>query len=57
MTVTPGLRHLIQTGARPEQLLFEGMKNGALRTLRQDGLHKVLSGATTLEEVRANSNV
>ena len=57
MTVTPGLRHMIQTGARPEQLLFEGIKNGALRTLRQDGIHKVLSGVTTLEEVHANSNV
>jgi len=28
-----------------------------LRTLRQDGIHKVLSGLTTIEEVRANSNV
>ncbi|MDP3616345.1 MAG: ATPase, T2SS/T4P/T4SS family, partial [Rhodoferax sp.] len=56
MTVTPGLRHLIQTGARPDQLLFEGMQHGAMRTLRQDGIYKVLGGQTTIEEVRANSN-
>jgi type II secretory ATPase GspE/PulE/Tfp pilus assembly ATPase PilB-like protein len=57
LMVTPGLRHLIQTAARPEQLQFEGMQNGRLRTLRQDGILKVLSGLTTIEEVRANSNI
>ena len=56
LLVTPGLRHLIQTGGRTEQLLFEGVQNGHLRTLRQDGILKVLSGLTTIEEVRANSN-
>ncbi len=57
MLVTPGLRRLIQTGARPEQLQLEGMQHGSLRTLRQDGILKVLSGLTSIEEVRANSNV
>ncbi|MFZ4479957.1 MAG: ATPase, T2SS/T4P/T4SS family [Rhodoferax sp.] len=57
MLVTPGLRRLIQTGARPEQLQFEGMQHGSLRTLRQDGICKVLSGLISIEEVRANSNV
>jgi type II secretory ATPase GspE/PulE/Tfp pilus assembly ATPase PilB-like protein len=57
MVVTPGLRRLIQTGSRPEQLQVEGMQNGALRTLRQDGIYKVLSGLISIEEVRANSNV
>ncbi len=57
LMVTPGLRHLIQTAARPEQLQFEGMQNGHLHTLRQDGILKVLSGLTTIEEVRANSNI
>ncbi|WP_296499439.1 ATPase, T2SS/T4P/T4SS family [Rhodoferax sp.] len=56
MMVTPGLRRLIQTGARPEQLQLEGMQHGHLRTLRQDGIYKVLGGQTTIEEVRANSN-
>jgi type II secretory ATPase GspE/PulE/Tfp pilus assembly ATPase PilB-like protein len=57
LLVTPGLRHLIQTGGRPEQLQFEGMQNGFMRTLRQDGILKVLGGQTTIEEVRANSNI
>ncbi len=57
MLVTPALRRLIQTGARPEQLQFEAMQHGFLRTLRQDGIHKVLSGLTSIEEVRANSNI
>jgi type II secretory ATPase GspE/PulE/Tfp pilus assembly ATPase PilB-like protein len=56
MTITPGLRRLIQTGARPEQLQLEAIQNGQLRTLRQDGICKVLSGHTSIEEVRANSN-
>ena len=57
LMVTPGLRHLIQTGGRTEQLLFEGVKNGQMRTLRQDGILKVLGGLTSIEEVRANSNI
>ena len=57
LLVTPGLRHLIQTGGRPEQLQFEGMQNGFMRTLRQDGILKVLGGQSTIEEVRANSNI
>jgi type II secretory ATPase GspE/PulE/Tfp pilus assembly ATPase PilB-like protein len=57
MMVTPALRRLIQTGDRPDQLQFEAMQHGSLRTLRQDGIHKVLSGLTSIEEVRANSNV
>ena len=57
LMVTPGMRHLIQTGARTEQILFEGVKNGHMRTLRQDGIRKVLGGLTTIEEVRANSNI
>ena len=57
MLVTPGLRRLIQTGARSEQLQYEGMAQGQLLTLRQDGICKVLSGLTSIDEVRANSNV
>jgi type II secretory ATPase GspE/PulE/Tfp pilus assembly ATPase PilB-like protein len=57
LMVTPALRRLIQTGDRPDQLQFEAMQHGSLRTLRQDGIYKVLSGLTTIEEVRANSNV
>ena len=49
------LRHLIQTGARAEQLQHAAMAEG-MRTLRQDGIEKVLSGATAIAEVRAVSN-
>jgi type II secretory ATPase GspE/PulE/Tfp pilus assembly ATPase PilB-like protein len=55
MMVTPGLRHLIQTGARAEELQRHALGDG-MRTLRQDGIEKVLAGVTTIEEVRAGSN-
>jgi type II secretory ATPase GspE/PulE/Tfp pilus assembly ATPase PilB-like protein len=55
LTVSKGVRHLIQTGGRAEQILHLAMGEG-LRTLRQDGIEKVLAGITTIEEVRATSN-
>jgi type II secretory ATPase GspE/PulE/Tfp pilus assembly ATPase PilB-like protein len=54
MMVSRGLRRLIQTGGRVEELQKEALGNG-MRTLRQDGIEKVLSGVTTIEEIRANS--
>ena len=54
MMVTRGLRHLIQTGQRADELQRHAMGDG-MRTLRQDGIEKVLAGVTTIEEVRANS--
>ncbi len=57
MIITPGLRRLIQTGARSEQMQHEAMQQGHLLTLRQDGIRKVLAGLTSIEEVRANSNL
>ena len=54
-TVDRGLRRLIQTNARSEQLQVAAMGTG-MRTLRQDGIAKVLAGLTTIEEVRAISN-
>jgi type II secretory ATPase GspE/PulE/Tfp pilus assembly ATPase PilB-like protein len=56
MVVSRELRHLIQTGARAEALQHEGMREG-MRTLRHDGIDKVVAGLTTIEEVRATSNV
>jgi type II secretory ATPase GspE/PulE/Tfp pilus assembly ATPase PilB-like protein len=56
MVVTRELRHLIQTGARAEVLQQQALKEG-MRTLRQDGIDKVLQGICTIEEVRATSNV
>ncbi|HEX2542104.1 MAG TPA: ATPase, T2SS/T4P/T4SS family [Caldimonas sp.] len=55
MVVSRELRRLIQNGARAEALQAEAMKDG-MRTLRQDGIDKVLAGLSTIEEVRATSN-
>jgi len=55
MVVSRELRHLIQTGARAEALQKVAMVEG-MRTLRQDGIDKVLAGITTIDEVRATSN-
>jgi type II secretory ATPase GspE/PulE/Tfp pilus assembly ATPase PilB-like protein len=56
MSVNPGVRRLIQTGARSELVQIEAFQSGKFRTLRQDGIAKVLAGLTSIEEVRANSN-
>jgi type II secretory ATPase GspE/PulE/Tfp pilus assembly ATPase PilB-like protein len=55
MIVSRELRHMIQTGARAEALQKVAMAEG-MRTLRQDGIDKVLAGITTIDEVRATSN-
>ncbi len=55
LVVSRELRHLIQTSARAEELQRVSMKEG-MRTLRQDGILKVLAGQTAIEEVRAISN-
>ncbi len=54
MMVGRGLRHLIQTGTRADDLQRHALGQG-MRTLRQDGIEKVLAGVTTIDEVRANS--
>ncbi|HEY2927017.1 GspE/PulE family protein, partial [Piscinibacter sp.] len=56
MVISRELRRLIQTGARADALQQVAMAEG-MRTLRQDGIEKVLAGVTTIEEVRATSNV
>ena len=55
MVISRELRRLIQNGARAEELQQLAMKQG-MRTLRQDGIDKVLAGLSTIEEVRASSN-
>jgi type II secretory ATPase GspE/PulE/Tfp pilus assembly ATPase PilB-like protein len=55
MVVDRDLRHLIQTSARAAELQRCAMASG-MRTLRQDGIEKVLAGVTTIEEVRSTSN-
>ena len=55
LSVSREIRRLVQTGARAEDIQQQAMKEG-MRTLRQDGIVKVLQGITTLGEVRATSN-
>jgi type II secretory ATPase GspE/PulE/Tfp pilus assembly ATPase PilB-like protein len=55
MVVSREVRRLIQTGARAEELQAAAMAEG-MRSLRQDGIEKVLQGITSLAEVRATSN-
>jgi len=52
---TPEIRHLLQTGARVDELAKMAMKQG-MRTLRQDGIEKVLQGISDIAEVRSASN-
>lgn len=56
LLVSRELRRLIQTGGRAEQILAQAQREG-MRTLRQDGIEKVIAGMTAIEEVRASSNV
>jgi type II secretory ATPase GspE/PulE/Tfp pilus assembly ATPase PilB-like protein len=56
MLISRDLRRLVQTGAHAEALQHTAMTEG-MRTLRQDGIDKVLAGVTTIEEVRATRNV
>ena len=56
MVISRELRRLVQTGVRAEALQQVALAEG-MRTLRQDGIEKVLAGVTTIEEVRAMSNV
>jgi type II secretory ATPase GspE/PulE/Tfp pilus assembly ATPase PilB-like protein len=55
MSVTRELRRLIQTGTRAEELQRQALADG-MRTLRQDGIEKVLAGVTSIAEVRATAN-
>ncbi|WP_238551790.1 GspE/PulE family protein [Candidatus Symbiobacter mobilis] len=56
LRMSPGVRRLIQTGARSEQIQEAAFATGKFRTLRQDGILKVLAGLTNIAEVRASSN-
>lgn len=52
LTNSRAVKQLIQKGARAEEIQAQGLLDG-LRTLKQDGIVKILQGLTTLEEVRA----
>ena len=51
---SPEMRHLIQSRARPTEVQALAIQEG-MRTLRQDGIEKVLQGLTTLAEVRSST--
>ena len=55
LSMSRGLRQLVQNGARAEEIQRLALSEG-MRTLRQDGIEKVLAGHTTIGEVRATSN-
>jgi len=57
LLVDADIRHLIMTGASPDQLRHSAMRQGHFRTLRQDGIERVLAGRTSMAEVRANCNL
>jgi type II secretory ATPase GspE/PulE/Tfp pilus assembly ATPase PilB-like protein len=54
MTVSAPLKHLIQTRAAVSELLDAAFFAG-MRTLKQDGIHKILQGKTDLAQIRAVS--
>lgn len=56
LIASPELRRLVQARARPADIQAQAIREG-MRTLRQDGIEKVLMGLTTLAEVRASSNL
>jgi type II secretory ATPase GspE/PulE/Tfp pilus assembly ATPase PilB-like protein len=55
LMVDAPLRRLIQTKVSPETLEHSVMATGHFRTLRQDGILKVLQGLTTIDEIRAST--
>lgn len=54
LMVDSQVRRLIQHKAPSEEIQKAAMRHGDFRTLRQDGILKVVQGLTTIEEVRAN---
>ncbi|MFN3611020.1 ATPase, T2SS/T4P/T4SS family [Tepidimonas sp.] len=55
LTIDAALRRLIQTKAPSEALQHTAVAQGHFRTLRQDGILKVLQGLTTIDEIRAST--
>ena len=55
LSMTKDLNGLIQASKPVEAIRTQALKDG-MRTLRQDGIEKVLAGVTTLQEVRSAAN-
>jgi type II secretory ATPase GspE/PulE/Tfp pilus assembly ATPase PilB-like protein len=52
LRATPSLRHLIRQQSAASEYLAAGVEDG-MRTLKQDGIEKVLSGITDMIQVRS----
>lgn len=52
LVVTPPVRHLVRMKSPVSEIVPVAMASG-MRTLKQDGIEKVLQGFTTIEQVRA----
>jgi len=55
LEATPAIKRLMLQHGTVEQLAAQGISEG-MRTLKQDGIEKVLQGLTTIEQVRSASN-
>jgi type II secretory ATPase GspE/PulE/Tfp pilus assembly ATPase PilB-like protein len=55
LSTSPEVRRKVQSRGRPDEIQALAMLEG-LRTLRQDGIEKVLQGKTSLAEVRSGAN-
>jgi len=50
LVINPQIRELINSKAK-ESLIFEAARSAGMRSLRENGLEKVLAGTTTIDEV------
>src|SRR6185295_1503245 len=55
LSASPAVKKLIQQRATAEQIRAQGLQEG-MRTLKQDGIEKLLQGLATIEHVRAVAN-
>jgi type II secretory ATPase GspE/PulE/Tfp pilus assembly ATPase PilB-like protein len=56
LVTSPDIRRMVTVRAPAAEIQAQAIREG-MRTLRQDGIEKVLAGLTTLAEVRSSSNV
>jgi type II secretory ATPase GspE/PulE/Tfp pilus assembly ATPase PilB-like protein len=53
LVATDSIKRLIQEKARVSQLFAEGLNSAGMRTLKMDGIEKVLLGITDMKQVRS----
>lgn len=57
LRMTPDMQDMVLKTADANQIRTQALTNDNMRTLRQDGIRKVLEGVTTLEEVLRVANL